>query len=381
MPRYVGMNKTEKIYADALKGHGDVLRQDWINLSSEQQEYLRSEGFYPGHSSGYRLMELPETNREPTFLEGLLNPDRIKRASTEPEAIKRRKDDDSTRARKAEVLRRNVLLPPSYHRLERMIGLDSVKNSMLEIIDMVAVQKARRGYNLPAIDSSLHLVFTGNPGTGKTVVARIIADIFKEIGALESGHLVEVGRKDLVGRHIGKTAPLVQKAVNSAMGGVLFIDEAYSLIRDLTSTRDFGREAIDTLVPLMENHRDSFAVIVAGYKNEMDTFLDGNPGLKSRFPITLHFEDYSLDELFSIFQSFCDSMKLSLGDGATLKVKQRIAVIREESGKDFGNGREMRNLLTKCLKRQASRLATSKSYSKQSLMTLTEADIPEEVES
>ena len=164
-----------------------------------------------------------------------------------------------------------------------------------------------------------------------------------------------------------------------ALDGVLLIDEAYSLFKKGSSENDFGREAIDTLVPLMENHRESVAVIVAGYEKEMETFLDGNPGLKSRFAGTLHFEDYSFKELFSIFQSFCAPMGLVLDAAAELKVREHISDIQKESGSDFGNGRAMRNLLDQCIKLQARRLGRSRNWTRAALQTLTEADIPKEV--
>lgn len=270
-------------------------------------------------------------------------------------------------------------LPPSFLKLKRMTGLKAVKDAMRDVIALVKLKEARENLGLPDVGSTLHLVFTGNPGTGKTVVARLIADIYRELGVLDKGHLVEVGRQDLVAQYIGQTAPKVKQAVKNAMGGVLFIDEAYSLLRDGGSGRDFGREAIDTLVPLMENHRNSLAVIVAGYQDEMDTFLEGNPGLKSRFAGTLHFEDYSFKELFSIFQSFCAPMGMALDKAAELKVREHISEIQKQSGSDFGNGRAMRNLLDQCIKLQARRLSKSKNWTKSALQTLTEADIPKEV--
>lgn len=270
-------------------------------------------------------------------------------------------------------------LPPSFLKLKKMTGLKAVKDAMRDVIALVKLKEARENLGLPDVGSTLHLVFTGNPGTGKTVIARLIADIYRELGVLSKGHLVEVGRQDLVAEYIGQTAPKVKKAVDRAMGGVLFIDEAYSLLKEGGSSNDFGKEAIDTLVPLMENHRESFALIVAGYKREMDTFLDGNPGLKSRFAGTLHFEDYSFKELFSLFQSFCAPMGLVLDKAAELKVREHISEVQKQSGSDFGNGRAMRNLLDQCIKLQARRLGKSRNWTRSALRRLTEADIPKEV--
>lgn len=332
------MNKQEKDYADFLKKNDFLRMQDWFNLSDAQREYLS---------------------------------EAVSKNETKVPYIER----DGQRY----VLDESGSLPPSFLKLRRMTGLKAVKDAMRDVIDLVKLKEARENLGLPDVGSTLHLVFTGNPGTGKTVIARLIADIYRELGLLKKGHLVEVGRQDLVAEYIGQTAPKVKKAVEDAMGGVLFIDEAYSLLKEGESSNDFGKEAIDTLVPLMENHRESFALIVAGYKREMDIFLNGNPGLKSRFAGTLHFEDYSFKELFSIFQSFCAPMGMALDKAAELRVREYISEIQKQSGSDFGNGRAMRNLLDQCIKLQARRLSKSKNWTKSALQTLTEADIPKEV--
>ena len=285
-----------------------------------------------------------------------------------------------TRRKTSEDSTEDASLPPSFLKLQKMIGLEAVKEAMLEVIDMVALQKVRRKFKLPDFDLTLNLVFTGNPGTGKTEVARLVADIYHELGVLKKGHLKEVKRKDLVAEYIGQTAPLVQKVVDEAMDGVLFIDEAYSLFRAGSGDKDFGREAIDTLVPLMENHRNNLAVIVAGYEEEMDTFLDANPGLKSRFPQTIHFEDYDPEELFRIFKFFCDKDKILLSEGAEKAVKELISKLHRNRGRDFGNARTMFNLRGKCIRRKARRLRAIKAPSERVVRTFIETDIPTEDE-
>jgi SpoVK/Ycf46/Vps4 family AAA+-type ATPase len=360
------MNKKEKDYADYLKKDAHLLRHDWMNLSDAQREYLIDS----------------DSINEPNPLR-FINLDPPKKAPGYKIAEKRSQPKKVVEKPKAEELPEpeedEASLPPSFLKLKKMTGLQAVKDAMRDVIALVKLKEARENLGLPDVGSTLHLVFTGNPGTGKTVVARLIADIYRELGVLKRGHLVEVGRQDLVAEYIGQTAPKVKQAVKNAMGGVLFIDEAYSLLRDGGSGKDYGREAIDTLVPLMENHRNSLAVIVAGYRDEMDTFLNGNPGLKSRFAGTLHFEDYSFKELFSIFQSFCAPMGLVLNGAAELKVREHISEIQKQSGSDFGNGRAMRNLLDQCIKLQARRLGRSKNWTRSALQTLTETDIPKEV--
>lgn len=338
-------------------------------IERDGQRYLLDESGSNKESNFLRFMNLEPALKSPEYkiAEKETPPKRVVKKPKAEEPPEPEEDDTS--------------LPPSFLKLKRMTGLKAVKDAMREVIALVKLKEARENLGLPDVGSTLHLVFTGNPGTGKTVVARLIADIYRELGVLSKGHLVEVGRKDLVGEYIGQTAPKVEKAVEKAMGGVLFIDEAYSLFQNGDDSKDFGREAIDTFVPLMENRRDSFALIVAGYKKEMDEFLKGNPGLKSRFVGTLNFEDYSFKELFRIFQSFCVTKGIALDKAAELKVREYISELQKQSGSDFGNGRAMRNLLEHCIKQQARRLSkTNRRYwTKSALQTLTEADIPKEV--
>ena len=255
--------------------------------------------------------------------------------------------------------------------LDSYIGLGAVKEEVHNLINMVQVYKLRREHDLPTTDMSLHMVFTGNPGTGKTMMARMMARIYRSLGILSKGQLVEVDRSGLVAGYVGQTALKTQKVIEKAMGGVLFVDEAYAL--NGKSENDFGQEAIDTLLKAMEDHRDDLVVIVAGYTDLMDKFIHSNPGLESRFNRFLLFEDYSLYELMAIFKMRC-------GKGYTLSPEAEPLVrdyIAEESadGDGFGNARGVRNIFEHILVAQNNRLAKMESVTREDLMTLLPEDV------
>jgi hypothetical protein len=239
-------------------------------------------------------------------------------------------------------------------KLENLIGLTTVKSEVEKLFNVVKVRQIRQRRGMEASPSTLHMVFTGNPGTGKTTVARIIAEVFNEIGLLSKGHLVEVDRQALVGEYIGHTAPKMTKVVENALGGVLFIDEAYSLAQG--GEKDFGKEAIDTLVKLMEDNRKDLVVIAAGYPEEMEKFLNANPGLKSRFYKTIQFEDYLPDELGEIFAGICNLKGYGYSADVFEKVKKLIENEKIKGEKQFGNGRGVRNIFEKIEMNQANRL-------------------------
>jgi ATPase family associated with various cellular activities (AAA)/Ftsk gamma domain/AAA lid domain len=254
--------------------------------------------------------------------------------------------------------------------LNRLVGLDPVKADVRQLIDMAQVEQMRRRAALPVSTFSRHLIFTGNPGTGKTTVARLLAQLYASIGILKTGQLIEVSRSDLVAGYVGQTAIKTTEAVNRAIGGILFIDEAYSLVTPGGGGRDFGHEAIDTLVKLMEDHRDELVVIVAGYEDEMRDFVESNPGLPSRFPRIVHFPDFSNDELMKVFESMCEHDKYVLSaDAKQVLCRYLESMTRTRT---FGNGRLMRNMFEATLARQASRIIATKSSN---LTELVPADL------
>ena len=256
--------------------------------------------------------------------------------------------------------------------LDSYIGLGAVKEEVHNLINMVQVYKLRREHDLPTTDMSLHMVFTGNPGTGKTMMARMMARIYRSLGILSKGQLVEVDRSGLVAGYVGQTALKTQKVIEKAMGGVLFVDEAYAL--NGKSENDFGQEAIDTLLKAMEDHRDDLVVIVAGYDGLMDEFIHSNPGLESRFNRFLHFADYTAEELLAIFRMQCEKGCYILEPEAEAPLRSLLER-RMADAASFGNARGVRNLFEQILVRQAGRLAGQASVNREDLTRITAADV------
>jgi len=257
--------------------------------------------------------------------------------------------------------------------LEELIGLDEVKKDVKSLVNLMKVRQLRKEQGLPVPPMSLHLVFIGNPGTGKTTVARILGGLYAAIGVLSRGQLVEVDRSGLVAGYVGQTAIKTKEVIDSALGGVLFIDEAYSLAAG--GENDFGREAIEILLKAMEDHRDDLVVIVAGYEKPMEKFLDSNPGLASRFNKYFYFPDYNGEELFTIFKKLCEKNSYQLTPEAEEYAKRYFDTLYENRDENFGNGRDVRNWFEDMVVRQADRVAAMESPAREDLITVLPEDL------
>ncbi len=257
--------------------------------------------------------------------------------------------------------------------LNSLVGLPNAKKELHNLINFIKIQSLRVDHGLTSFPITYHLVFSGNPGTGKTTVARIIGQIYKHLGVLSSGHFVETDRAGLVAGYVGQTALKVQEVVHKAKGGVLFIDEAYSLINDKQDA--FGKEAIDSLLKAMEDLRDDLVIIVAGYTELMEEFLQSNPGFKSRFNHFVQFDNFSTQELYEIFAMLCHNNDYQYGESFAHHMKRQLDQIPIESITNFSNGRYIRNLFEKLVTIQSNRLIQQASITKEQLMTFEEHDI------
>lgn len=273
------------------------------------------------------------------------------------------------------------VIPPEHSALKEiedelgaLVGMEEMKRMIKEIYAWIFVNKKREEMGMKARKQALHMMFKGNPGTGKTTVARLIGKLFLKMNVLSKGHLIEAERADLVGEYIGHTAQKTRDLIKKAQGGILFIDEAYSLGRG--GEKDFGKEAIDTLVKHMEDKQHEFILILAGYSREMDYFLTLNPGLHSRFPLVIDFPNYTIEQLMEISSRMLDEREYTLSHEAEKKLKDHLiwvkAVLNPNS---FSNGRYVRNIIEKSIRAQAMRLLLQNSFDKHELMTLRSNDL------
>ncbi|MCG8183091.1 AAA family ATPase [Tenacibaculum piscium] len=268
----------------------------------------------------------------------------------------------------------NETLEEVLEELNQLVGLDNIKGAIAELSNFLKVQKLRESEGLKSVNNSLHSVFMGPPGTGKTTVARLISKIYKHLGYLEKGHLIETDRSGMVAGYVGQTALKVEEIVTASLNGVLFIDEAYALAKD--AKKDFGNEAIEVLLKKMEDHRKELVVIVAGYPDEMKSFINSNPGLQSRFNRYFTFDHYKPTELVAIFELFCKKNDFVLAADAKEKLLFIFEKLYEKKDKNFGNARVARNLFEKIIEYQANRIIAIAPITKEVLITIVEQDIP-----
>ena len=275
---------------------------------------------------------------------------------------------------KDSVVITEVMEGDPYKELDELIGLESVKEEVHTIANFAKIQQQRKAQGLKVPKMSFHLVFTGSPGTGKTTVARIVARIYKDLGILKSGHTVETDRSGLVAEYVGQTATKTNAVIDSALNGVLFIDEAYALVPE-DARSDYGQEAISTLLKRMEDDRDKLVVIIAGYPNEMKRFIDSNPGLQSRFTRYINFPDYTEQELFDIFKLYLNKNQYTITDDAAQLLKENLDYVVAHKTKNFGNARYVRNIFERAVEQQANRLSAKRNISDDELSVLTKEDI------
>jgi hypothetical protein len=320
------------------------------------------------------LSSLQEIGREAAALDGdlpraelsvLTNYILMLRIAAEPTRAAAQKATADTEAESLESLQA---------KLHRLVGLEEVKERVDTLINTVRVRQLRREHELPVPPISLHMVFTGNPGTGKTTVARLMAGIFRSLGVVAKGQLIEVDRSGLVAGFVGQTALKVNECVQSALGGVLFIDEAYALVVG-RGEEDFGYEAVDVLVKAMEDHRDDFVVVVAGYPDKMREFIDSNPGLQSRFANYIEFADYDAEELLLILERMVEDQGYALSTTARERARELLTDLVGRKSATFANARDVRNLFERGVTRHANRLAKVPQPSRAELMTLEADDL------
>ena len=336
----------------------DALSQIWQLLHGYRKLSSYQDGFVAPVANASFNSSLPSTeNRSPA----------------EPKPASENASASSTDAKTSEELAQ--ILEKALAELHELVGLENIKEEVTTLANLLKVQKIRVDRGLAKTPVSLHSVFGGPPGTGKTTVARLMSRIFQGLGFLSKGHLVETDRSGMVAGYIGQTAKKVDELVTSALDGVLFIDEAYALV-PAEGGRDFGQEAIDILLKRMEDYRDRLVVIVAGYTDEMGNFIESNPGLKSRFNRYFYFNDYEPSELVAIFESMARKSHFNLTPEAQDRLRQLLETLYTNRDKNFGNARLVRNLFEKSVERQANRLAVLSDFTDELLTTLIPEDIP-----
>jgi AAA+ superfamily predicted ATPase/uncharacterized tellurite resistance protein B-like protein len=355
-----------------VKADGDVSMQEMEALSQIWQllhQYQRLENYQSGlKAASAQVAQVAQgQTTTPSQQPAQSSPATESTPLSQPETSSAPKDE----AELAEILAQAMA------ELNDLVGLDNIKEEVKTLANFLKVQKIREERGLAKTTVSLHAVFCGPPGTGKTTIARLMSRIYQGLGFLQKGHLVETDRAGIVAGYIGQTAKRVEEVVNSSLDGVLFVDEAYALIpRGDSGGRDFGQEAVDALLKRMEDNRDRLVVIVAGYTDEMTLFIESNPGLKSRFNRYFYFDDYKPEELLAIYEKMAEKSHFHLTDATRAKLLKVFEELYVRRDRTFGNARVARNLFEKSIERQANRLAVLSSLSNEVLTTLLPEDIP-----
>ncbi|MEL4896812.1 AAA family ATPase [Crocosphaera sp. Alani8] len=386
-------------YSDRVKEDLEKIRQNEEQKKSKLQQEMEKDRRLVQKEEEYKLLlkKQRELEREKAKLRA-----EIKRRQTikaEQEILKQQELDREERRRKQiqfdkEKIRQQESYKssasPSYisrnspssnsnveeqlQELDKLIGLKHLKDEVRQYINFLKVQKLREKQGLQPVPITLHSVFCGSPGTGKTTVARLMGQIYQQLGILKKGHLIETDRSGMVAGYVGQTAQRVDELIQEALDGVLFIDEAYAL-KPLDPGNDFGQEAIDMLLKRMEDYRDRLVVIVAGYGDEMTRFINSNPGLKSRFSRYFYFEDYTPQELLEIFYIFCNQHSYTLTEAAKEVLLTRFKELYDHRDKSFGNGRLVRNIFEKTIEKQANRLVTIPDINSQIIQQILPEDV------
>lgn len=380
-------NQCAQIMLDAYKALGRIFLALHGNDPTDQSakvytdymdtltNYLKDFGvLYPVSQKLFRIEELEELEEKKPDKEHVI--EEAYEAKLQEQQGENNEEERSTAAHKKTPEEDDTTLEEKLEEFHDMIGLGSVKREVDALINLLRVQKLRAENGLKNTETSKHMVFYGNPGTGKTTVARILAGIYKDLGVLKNGNLVEVDRSGLVKGYVGQTAIQVKKVVEEALGGILFIDEAYTLTVG-KGENDYGQEAVDTLLKAMEDYREELIVIVAGYPDLMDQFLESNPGLKSRFNKFIHFEDYSPKEQYEILGAMCAKQEYVLSQDAKEYMQAYLEERMKHEIHDFANARDVRNMLENAIMKQASRVIETASPTKEVLQTLIAEDFME----
>ncbi len=380
------LNRLQEILYEKVRGGWrdgwvyDKLNQEFTLQQDELEEMARRLGFKMGWNAPLKSLLEGQWQRERVHSKpkNIMTDNSWHGVSLEKE-LQRMKEELKRSGRKIPGSLDNSFddLADVSDKLSNLVGMQNVKDDIHTLINFLKIQKMREVENLPSISVTLHSVFCGPPGTGKTTIARLMGGIYKQLGVLSKGHVVETDRSGLVAGYIGQTAIKVDKVVESALDGVLFIDEAYTLAPENASSKDFGQEAIDTLLKRMEDNKDRLVVIVAGYSEEMSHFINANPGLQSRFNRYFNFQDYNPDELLVIFREICEKSHFNLAEPSRDVLLKKLTLLYENRNDRFGNGRLVRNIFDKTVEKQANRLSKLSKVSREMLMTISPEDIPE----